>query len=231
MSIGAITWRKRELDAATVPGACRIYVDSDRAIGQEAGDWCWVLPGTNNDGTRCANCRRCGGICPDAPREAQTRSLNRMDRCLGPGGGRCVYRIAQNKSWAGSCSLAVQLNTSAELEAVALFYSDDMKTLPDHLRKGMKTRIIGCNPTESSVRTGHYYSGRGNHLAGAFRYRRKFPSRWIPRRQTNHRILRWADGSGETPDANHRGTDAGRLAEGRIVLSQKLGEYLRCDRV
>src|SRR5262245_65298735 len=37
-----------------------------------------------------------------------------------------------------------------------------MKTLPDHLRKGMKLVIVGCNPTESSVRTGHYYSGRGN---------------------------------------------------------------------
>src|SRR5258708_5495112 len=37
-----------------------------------------------------------------------------------------------------------------------------MKTLPDHLRKGMKLVIVGCNPTESSVRTGHYYSGREN---------------------------------------------------------------------
>jgi TDG/mug DNA glycosylase family protein len=37
-----------------------------------------------------------------------------------------------------------------------------MKTLPDHLRKGMKLVIVGCNPTESSVRVGHYYSGRNN---------------------------------------------------------------------
>jgi TDG/mug DNA glycosylase family protein len=37
-----------------------------------------------------------------------------------------------------------------------------MRTLPDHLRKGMKLVIVGCNPTESSVRVGHYYAGRDN---------------------------------------------------------------------
>jgi len=37
-----------------------------------------------------------------------------------------------------------------------------MKTLPDYLRKGMKLVIVGCNPSESSVRAGHYYAGRGN---------------------------------------------------------------------
>jgi len=37
-----------------------------------------------------------------------------------------------------------------------------MRTLPDHLRKGMKLVIIGCHPTESSVRVGHYYAGRDN---------------------------------------------------------------------
>src|SRR6266480_3838322 len=29
-----------------------------------------------------------------------------------------------------------------------------MRTLPDHLRKGMKLVIVGCNPSESSVRVG-----------------------------------------------------------------------------
>src|SRR6266576_2180627 len=37
-----------------------------------------------------------------------------------------------------------------------------MRTLPDHLRKGMKLVIVGCNPSESSVRVGHYYAGRSN---------------------------------------------------------------------
>src|SRR5260370_35628762 len=37
-----------------------------------------------------------------------------------------------------------------------------MRTLPDHLRKGMKLVIVGCHPTESSVRVGHYYAGREN---------------------------------------------------------------------
>src|SRR3981081_989228 len=37
-----------------------------------------------------------------------------------------------------------------------------MRTLPDYLRKGMKLVIVGCNPSESSVRVGHYYAGRVN---------------------------------------------------------------------
>jgi len=35
-----------------------------------------------------------------------------------------------------------------------------MRTLPDHLRKGMKLVIVGCNPSESSVRVGHYTPAR-----------------------------------------------------------------------
>jgi G:T/U-mismatch repair DNA glycosylase len=37
-----------------------------------------------------------------------------------------------------------------------------MKTLPDHLRKGMKLILIGANPGDRSARVGHYYAGRGN---------------------------------------------------------------------
>ena len=37
-----------------------------------------------------------------------------------------------------------------------------MRTLPDHLRKGMRLVIVGSNPGERSARVGHYYAGRGN---------------------------------------------------------------------
>lgn len=37
-----------------------------------------------------------------------------------------------------------------------------MRTLPDHLRHGLKLVIVGFNPGERSARVGHYYSGRGN---------------------------------------------------------------------
>lgn len=37
-----------------------------------------------------------------------------------------------------------------------------MKTLPDHLSKGSKLVIVGCNPSLTAARTGFYYSGRGN---------------------------------------------------------------------
>jgi TDG/mug DNA glycosylase family protein len=37
-----------------------------------------------------------------------------------------------------------------------------MRTLPDHLRRGLKLVIVGFNPGERSARVGHYYAGRGN---------------------------------------------------------------------
>jgi mismatch-specific thymine-DNA glycosylase len=37
-----------------------------------------------------------------------------------------------------------------------------MAILPDHLRRGMKLIVVGCNPGDRSARVGHYYAGRGN---------------------------------------------------------------------
>ena len=102
-----------------------------------------------------------------------------------------------------------------------------MKTLPDHLRKGMKLVIIGCNPTESSVRTGHYYSGRGNPFWPAL-----FDTGVIPEPleyRDDKRIIEFAIGLTDLvkrPTRTIEELTREDYAEGRIVLSQKLGEYL-----
>src|SRR5499427_4279056 len=80
-------------------------------------------------------------------------------------GGRCLSPGAGAKAGPDVASLGVTLELLLPdgSSRVILFPTTlAMKTLPDHLRKGMKLVIVGCNPTESSVRTGHYYSGRGN---------------------------------------------------------------------
>src|SRR5712691_6555985 len=76
-----------------------------------------------------------------------------------------------------------------------------MRTLPDHLRKGMKLVIVGCNPSESSVRVGHYYAGRGIEFGVGLTDLVKRPTKGIEE-------LKRED-----------------YAEGRIVLSQKLEEF------
>ena len=102
-----------------------------------------------------------------------------------------------------------------------------MKTLPDHLRKGMKLVIVGCNPTESSVRTGHYYSGRGNPF-----WRVLYETGVIPEPleyRDDKRIIEFAIGLTDLVKRPTRTADEltrEDFAEGRIVLSQKLGEYV-----
>src|SRR5947199_3115379 len=101
-----------------------------------------------------------------------------------------------------------------------------MRTLPDHLRKGMKLVIVGCNPTDSSVRVGHYYAGRDNPFWPTL-----FDSGVIPEPYDYHddkRVIEFAIGltdlvkkPSNTPDMLSRGD----FAEGRIVLSQKLEEF------
>jgi TDG/mug DNA glycosylase family protein len=101
-----------------------------------------------------------------------------------------------------------------------------MKTLPDHLRKGMKLVIVGCNPTESSVRTGHYYSGRENPFWPVL-----FETGVIPEPleyRDDKRIIEFAIGLTDLVKRPTRSiTELTRedYAEGRIVLSQKLGEF------
>jgi mismatch-specific thymine-DNA glycosylase len=105
-----------------------------------------------------------------------------------------------------------------------------MKTLPDYLRKGMKLVIVGCNPTESAVRAGHYYAGRNNQFWPTL-----FESGVVPEPfdyPDDRRIIEFGIGLTDlvkrptkTPEELKRED----FAEGRIVLSQKLEEF--CPRV
>jgi double-stranded uracil-DNA glycosylase len=88
-----------------------------------------------------------------------------------------------------------------------------MRTLPDHLRKGMKLVIVGCNPSESSVRVGHYYAGRSNEF---------WPILY------ESRVIEFGIGLTDLVKRPTKGVEELKredFAEGRIVLSQKLEEF------
>ena len=101
-----------------------------------------------------------------------------------------------------------------------------MKTLPDYLRKGMKLVIIGCNPTESSVRAGHYYAGRGNVFWPTL-----YESGVVPEPfdyPDDRRVIEFGIGLTDLvkrPTKTIEELKREDFAEGRIVLAQKLVEY------
>jgi TDG/mug DNA glycosylase family protein len=101
-----------------------------------------------------------------------------------------------------------------------------MRTLPDHLRKGMKLVIIGCNPTDSSVRVGHYYAGRDNPFWPIL-----FESGVVPEPFDYHddkRVIEFGIGLTDLVKKPSKTSDLltrEDFAEGRIVLSQKLEEF------
>jgi mismatch-specific thymine-DNA glycosylase len=101
-----------------------------------------------------------------------------------------------------------------------------MKTLPDYLRKGMKLIIVGCNPTESSVRAGHYYAGRNNEFWPTL-----FDSGVVPEPfdyPDDRRIIEFGIGLTDLVKRPTKAVDELKredFAEGRIVLSQKLEEF------
>jgi len=101
-----------------------------------------------------------------------------------------------------------------------------MRTLPDHLRKGMKLVIVGCNPTESSVRVGHYYAGRDNPFWPIL-----FESGVVPEPFDYHddkRVIEFGIGLTDLvkrPTKTTTELTREDFAEGRIVLSQRLGEF------
>lgn len=101
-----------------------------------------------------------------------------------------------------------------------------MRTLPDHLRKGMKLVIVGCNPTESSVRVGHYYAGRDNPFWPII-----FESGVVPEPFDYHddkRVIEFGIGLTDLvkrPSKTVEELKREDFAEGRIVLSQKLEEF------
>jgi len=102
-----------------------------------------------------------------------------------------------------------------------------MKTLPDYLRKGMKLVIVGCNPTESSVRAGHYYAGRGNPFWPLL-----YDSGVVPEPfdyPDDRRIIEFGIGLTDLvkrPTKTIEELKREDFAEGRFVLSKKLEEYL-----
>ena len=90
----------------------------------------------------------------------------------------------------------------------------------------MKLVIVGCNPSESSVRTGHYYSGRTNvfwpvlHKSGVIPEPLEYGD--------DRRIIEFGIGLTDLVKRPTRGVEEltrEDFAEGRIVLSQKLGEF------
>ena len=101
-----------------------------------------------------------------------------------------------------------------------------MRTLPDHLRKGMKLVIVGCNPTESSVRVGHYYAGRDNPFWPIM-----YESGVMPEPFDYHddkRVIEFGIGLTDLvkrPSKTVEELKREDFAEGRIVLSQKLDEF------
>jgi TDG/mug DNA glycosylase family protein len=101
-----------------------------------------------------------------------------------------------------------------------------MKTLPDYLRKGMKLVIVGCNPSESSVRAGHYYAGRNNLFWPTL-----FESGVVPEPfdyPDDRRIIEFGIGLTDLVKRPTKGVEELKredYAEGRIVLSQKLEEF------
>src|ERR1700693_4402449 len=101
-----------------------------------------------------------------------------------------------------------------------------MRTLPDYLRKGMKLVIVGCNPSESSVRVVHYYAGRVNQFWPIL-----YEGRVVPEPFDYHddkRVIEFGIGLTDLVKRPTKGIDELKredYAEGRIVLSQKLEEF------
>ena len=87
----------------------------------------------------------------------------------------------------------------------------------------MKLLVVGCNPGEQSVRSGHYYSGRGN----AF-WQLLYAGGVIPEPieyQDDRRVIEFGVGLTDLVKRPTKGVeDLTRqdFAEGRVVLSQKL---------
>lgn len=90
----------------------------------------------------------------------------------------------------------------------------------------MKLVIVGCNPTESSVRAGHYYAGRGN----AF-WPTLFESGVVPEPfdyPDDRRVIEFGIGLTDLvkrPTKTVEELNREDFAEGRIVLAQKLEEF------
>jgi TDG/mug DNA glycosylase family protein len=101
-----------------------------------------------------------------------------------------------------------------------------MRTLPDYLRKGMKLVIVGINPGENSVRSGHYYAGRGNPF-----WEMLYEGRVVPEPieyTEDRRIIEFGIGLTDLVKRPTRASEEIRReewTEGRVLLAQKLEEF------
>jgi mismatch-specific thymine-DNA glycosylase len=90
----------------------------------------------------------------------------------------------------------------------------------------MKLVIVGCHPTESSVRVGHYYAGRDNEF-----WPMLFESGVVPEPfdyRDDKRVIEFGIGLTDLVKRPSKDVEALKredFAEGRIVLSQKLEEF------
>lgn len=90
----------------------------------------------------------------------------------------------------------------------------------------MKLVIVGCHPTESSVRVGHYYAGRDNEFWPLL-----FEGGVVPEPfdyRDDKRVIEFGIGLTDLvkrPSKTAEEISREDFAEGRIVLSQKLEEF------
>ena len=90
----------------------------------------------------------------------------------------------------------------------------------------MKLVIVSCNPTESSVRVGHYYAGRDNEFWPLL-----FEGGVVPEPfdyRDDKRVIEFGIGLTDLvkrPSKTIEELQRHDFAEGRIVLSQKLEEF------
>lgn len=101
-----------------------------------------------------------------------------------------------------------------------------MRTLQDYLRKSMKLVIVGCNPSESSVRAGHYYAGRGNQFWSLL-----YDSGVIPEpleSRDDKRVVEFGVGLTDLVKRPTKGIEdlvREDFAAGRVLLSRKIEEF------
>src|SRR5580704_18202261 len=101
-----------------------------------------------------------------------------------------------------------------------------MRTLPDYLRNGMKVVIVGCNPGDRSARVGHYYAGRGNEFWPLLYESGVLPE--LLEHSNDKRMIEFGIGLTDLVKRPTRGVEELKreeIAEGRILLSQKLEQF------
>jgi len=91
----------------------------------------------------------------------------------------------------------------------------------------MRLVIVGCNPTDRSARVSHYYAGRGNEFWPLL-YKSKVVPELIHHRD-DKRLIEFGIGLTDLvkrPTRAPQELDREEFAEGRILLSQKLQEFM-----